>query len=206
MRRLVALALLLIVPALLAGRARAGEDGEPVREAWRFRKGDHVRTVDVTGLEDAVREAVVRRLAADGYERVEDDAGGHAWGRDLRADVEELVRGGGRFPTPAAPAGRFLGAFLAWEPGPGRGLRPRIEAAPPGSLAAALGLGPGDRLLTVDGREADPEAVRERVGVELEPGQLRLGILRRDGRTETLRLEFRRGPAPRGAARVPSSR
>lgn len=198
MRRLVLLATAVLLPALLGAAAR-GEDGD-AREVWRFRKGEHVRTVDVTDLPDAVRTVVARRLAEEGYERVAEDAGEPAVGRDLRADAEALVRGGGRLRhgTDGSPA-RFLGAFLAWPDDGDADAGPRVLGCAPGTLAAALGLEAGDRILAVDGRPATPRRLAARAGAEHTPGQLELGIRRRDGRNETLGLEFRRGPAPRPA-------
>lgn len=182
------LSCLLVLP-FLGGPARADE-------VWRFRKGEAERQVDVTELPEVVREAVLARMRADGYRRVE-DAG---LGRDLEADARELVAHEGRFPSAASKPrirGVLLGASIRLE-GLGEAACLRILDAPEGSLAHALGLGRGDRVTALDGRTPTPDHLTRLRRVEHTPGQLALRVLRKEGRTEEWTLAFSRGPAPSG--------
>ena len=163
-------------------------------EVWRFRKGEAERTVDVTELSEVVREAVILRMRADGYQRVE----GAAPGQDLEADARELVAHGGRFrvsESPPAVQGVLLGASVRLERLGETGWL-RILDAPDGSLAGALGLVRGDRITALDGRVPTPALLARLRTVELAPGQLALGVLRKEGRIEEWTLAFSNGPAP----------
>ena len=208
---------LLFVASHVAAPARAGDDeptgghaasGAPgaASEVWRFRKGEAERTVDVTGLPEVVREAVVARMAADGYARAEPSAV-PGTGRDLEADARELVRRGGRFPDrdgvrprPDAggrgpAAGALLGARVRLESA-GETARLRVLDAPDGSLAQAIGLVRGDRILALDGAAPTLEVLARYRAVERAPGQLALRVLRREDRTEEWILTFSRGASP----------
>ncbi len=188
-------AFLLLGPLPLPG-AFAG-DGTPQPETWHFRKGEAKRTVDVTDLPDVVREAVRMRMQADGFERVP----APRRGRDLEADARELVEHGGRFParrsggTREGTRGLLLGAPVRLE-SIGEAAWLRVLGAPEGSLARALGLVRGDRILTLDGQTPTSAALARVRAVELSPGQLALRLLRREGRTEDWTLTFSRGAPP----------
>jgi hypothetical protein len=201
---LAAVVLLLLSPHVIA----EGDDAE----IWRFRRDEVIRTVDVRGMDAATRQAVVRRLERDGFARV---GGGEAvppLGRDLRADAQRLVRGGGRFsPSERArvfrPPGKgvrpfrpFLGAQVrVLVRDPATDVPGRIARVRPGSLAHALGLRAGDVVLGLDGGRfgaaraalwSDAEALR---------GQRSLRLRRKDGQIEYWELTFVRAviQAPR---------
>ena len=226
MRRLLLSSLVgsaLLVPFVLAlGHATPlhADDGEQAArvsaasaEVWRFRKGDAQRTVDVTGLPEIVREALLARMAVDGYLR-DDAVPASSPGRDLKADAQELVLHGGRFSgqggaraeggaathssggEPAAHQGVLLGALVRLESG-GEAAWLRILGAPAGSLARAIGLGRGDRILALDGEVPTLAGLARCRDVELAPGQLAVRALRREGRIEEWTLTFARGAAPR---------
>jgi len=166
----------------------------PPSEIWHFRKGDAERTVDVTGLDELVREAVLARMRVDGFQRVKAPAPG----RDLAADARELVERGGRFVQgqPGVQS-RFLGASVRLESA-GEAAWLRVLATPRGSLARALGLVRGDRIPSLGGEAPTLALLRRYRDVEHVPGQLALRVLRREGGSEDWTLTFARGPAPAG--------
>lgn len=193
-------------PATPAAEPAPGAARPTAPEVWHFRKGEAERSVDVTTLPEVVREAIQARMAVDGYLRV----AGPARGRDLEADARELVARGGRFPgrvrdaapsvldpEPARPRvqGILLGAPVRLESAAGAAWL-RVLGAPTGSLAQALGLVRGDRIVALDGAQPTPALLTRCRGVELAPGQLALRVLRREGRTETWTLTFSRGAPP----------
>jgi hypothetical protein len=234
-----------LVLLALAAAPLGADDQEAEREVWHFKKGEVERTVDVTGMEDFIRRAVVKRLQGQGFERFDPKRAGTP-GRDLAEDARTLARHGGRFPerpgvvgdtpyprrtafgrydllaaqlgtllgelegarpgtreaaaaraglrswvrlaaTLAGRRGLVLGAFVvAVEPGPGW----IVEHAPAGSLGAALGLVPGDRILTADGAAATPDALAAWQDRIFAGTQRTLGLLRTDGRRETWALDW----------------
>jgi hypothetical protein len=194
----VLIALLLCAPLALA-------EDEPTREVWRFRKGETTRRVDVTDMPDFVREAVERRLLDRGFERVTEAEA--PWG-SLEEAARRLVGHGGRFPelrletatSEQAPAsdGAFFGAAVRVESGADGALRWHVLRVEDGSLAAAMGLVPGDRVTRVDGGPASPAALARLGAPGFRPLQLSLVVLRREGRTQKWDLEFqwaRAGPS-----------
>jgi hypothetical protein len=149
------LCLLLLAPIVL------GDDEDATRTVWIFSDGTSEFAVDVTDMPPEARAAVTRRLAAQGFERIEhEDAQGR--GEDVGADIQDLVRHGGIFPegTPRSPfpsppgadprarqrgLGRLLLRYLEVKDDPERGpVYERVLRALGEGLAR--GLSPGESL------------------------------------------------------------
>lgn len=295
-RALPAVLLLLFVLVLLLVPLATADEEEAAREVWHFTNGEIERVVDVTDYPDFVREILRKRLETDGFRRVEEGGKATGSGRDLEADVRELVRQGGRFPTVEVPdegevpdpahaqpdsadaeigvpkavlravdhlralghegapkealrraradlsvlvaeaardervsradAGRLVDAVLgrllstagqaddgvARPPARGRLLGADVRASegpdgestwfvvrvPEGSLAAAIGLERGDRVLGGNGVATATEARTRPTGVDAFPGQLTLILQRKEGQIVIWEFEFLFGIPPGG--------
>jgi hypothetical protein len=95
-------------------------------------------------------------------------------------------------PVPSGvgvPSVPFLGAEARPSPTP-RGVALEVLEVPAGSLAAEVGLEPGDRVLAVQGERVATGLLARLEGLGRGPGQLRLRVLRRDQRVEIWDLEI----------------
>lgn len=184
--RLVLALFVALLPFAPGGPARAGEDAPA--ERWTFEKRGVEVWIEVGGLDPAVSAALARQLEAQGWRRVGGERqapaadepgsavpppppppgtpaapkeGPAGLGPEALKDIEELIRGGGRFPAGWRP-NALRGAADAGAAGPAEGAdrRPVAPGAGPGPAAAPLALGGALGRLILEALSAREDPVR----------------------------------------------